>query len=107
MDGAVLEKPPACPDSIYNMIVNCWNRNPEARPTFNVLVHQLKEIKKKFKATPEAPVKIKRNTSSNEQSAAHYGEMDSSSSESETTEDRTRTNYDFVGNQNENIYDFN
>jgi hypothetical protein len=37
-EGRRLEKPPACPDGVYDIMYRCWKRLPEERPTFAQLV---------------------------------------------------------------------
>ena len=33
-NGGTMEKPNECPDSIHNLMRNCWRQLPEDRPTF-------------------------------------------------------------------------
>jgi Protein tyrosine and serine/threonine kinase len=33
-DGNVMLKPENCPDILYDMMKDCWQRNPEQRPSF-------------------------------------------------------------------------
>ena len=33
--GQRLEKPPLCPQRLYNLMLKCWELNPQARPTFS------------------------------------------------------------------------
>lgn len=33
-DGERLHHPDACPPEIYNMLIQCWLKNPQERPTF-------------------------------------------------------------------------
>ena len=41
--GYRMPPPPGCPDLIYQMMLECWKINPEERPTFEHLKHQLKD----------------------------------------------------------------
>lgn len=36
--GKRLERPEDCPDEIYQVMLDCWAYNPDARPTFSRLV---------------------------------------------------------------------
>ena len=39
--GYRMEKPDKCPDDIYyNIILRCWDENPDKRPTFETLSSQ-------------------------------------------------------------------
>ena len=40
--GHRLNKPPLCPENIYNMMLDCWHDNYLYRPTFKQLKSQLK-----------------------------------------------------------------
>jgi serine/threonine protein kinase len=42
--GERLEKPPECPQEIYDLMYKCWIVNPEARPSFSTLVRELEEF---------------------------------------------------------------
>ena len=33
-NGGTMEKPNECPESIHNLMRNCWRQLPEDRPTF-------------------------------------------------------------------------
>lgn len=41
--GHRLEKPPLCPDEIYNIMYKCWQASKSNRPTFKELVRDLKQ----------------------------------------------------------------
>jgi serine/threonine protein kinase len=43
-----LEKPTKCPDEIYELMLKCWNKNPQERPTFQELYYQIIDIEKKY-----------------------------------------------------------
>ena len=40
-DGVHLEQPPDCSDEIYSIMEQCWRFNPNDRPAWAILVHQL------------------------------------------------------------------
>lgn len=40
----MLKKPDGCPDVIYTMILQCWQRAPKDRPTFQELFERCKEL---------------------------------------------------------------
>ena len=42
--GYRMEKPPNCPNEIYEIMRDCWNEIPYERPTFKQLVEELDEI---------------------------------------------------------------
>lgn len=35
--GYRMPKPQRCPDSMYDVMLKCWNKHPEDRPTFEYL----------------------------------------------------------------------
>lgn len=39
--GGRLDAPPGCPPSIYRIMADCWNPNPELRPAFSNLLERL------------------------------------------------------------------
>ena len=41
--GYRMPPPPGCPDSLYQIMLNCWKTTPEEQPTFEYLKHQLKD----------------------------------------------------------------
>eukprot|EP01134_Creolimax_fragrantissima_P003639 CFRG3639T1 len=43
-NGLRLKKPDCCPDSIYNIMVQCWETNPRDRPVFFTLEKRLRGI---------------------------------------------------------------
>ena len=40
-NGGTMERPNDCPDSIHNLMRNCWTKLPEDRPTFVDICQQL------------------------------------------------------------------
>lgn len=38
-----LARPPACPQSLYELMLRCWSREPEQRPPFSQLHRFLAE----------------------------------------------------------------
>ena len=45
--GKRLEKPPLCPKRLYNLMLKCWELNPQVRPSFS----RLKEMLLDFQAS--------------------------------------------------------
>ncbi|KAL3868263.1 hypothetical protein ACJMK2_041094 [Sinanodonta woodiana] len=43
-DNQRLEKPPYCPDSVYNVMLHCWEYEKELRPTFMELATTMEEL---------------------------------------------------------------
>ena len=41
--GYRMPPPHGCPDLVYQIMLDCWKTNPEERPTFEHLKHQLKD----------------------------------------------------------------
>ena len=39
--GVLLGQPEECPDHIYKLMLDCWNRNSEKRPNFNTIIKRL------------------------------------------------------------------
>lgn len=39
-----MSQPPNCPDRLYQIMLNCWKRNPEERPTFESLKYKLENF---------------------------------------------------------------
>jgi serine/threonine protein kinase len=39
--GHRLEKPPLCPKRLYNLMLQCWELNPQVRPTFSIVKEKL------------------------------------------------------------------
>ncbi|XP_053159127.1 macrophage-stimulating protein receptor [Hemicordylus capensis] len=44
LQGRRLPQPEYCPDSLYTVMLNCWNPSPEARPTFSTLIQEVEHI---------------------------------------------------------------
>ncbi|XP_061108716.1 hepatocyte growth factor receptor isoform X1 [Conger conger] len=44
LQGRRLLQPEFCPDSLYNVMVECWHPKPERRPTFSELVSRISAI---------------------------------------------------------------
>ena len=42
-NGNRLEKPPLCPDDIYDVMTQCWNVHPNERPTFKAISDSLRK----------------------------------------------------------------
>ena len=43
-DGYRLEKPEHCKRELYNIMVKCWEKSPETRPTFSDLVRDFETL---------------------------------------------------------------
>jgi hypothetical protein len=43
-----LSKPAFCPDEVYQLMMDCWNANPAARPEFSVILSRLEFIAKDY-----------------------------------------------------------
>ena len=41
--GYCMPQPLGCPNRLYQMMLECWNTDPEKRPTFEYLKHQLED----------------------------------------------------------------
>jgi hypothetical protein len=42
--GVVLPKPTGCPAAIYDVMVQCWRKLPQDRPSFGEILKQLERI---------------------------------------------------------------
>ena len=51
--GYRMPPPDNCPDTLYNIILSCWKREADKRPTFEHLKCQLKDYSVSAKLTPE------------------------------------------------------
>ena len=45
-DNQRLEKPPSCPEFLYELMLSCWHGNYLFRPTFTELKRELKQFRK-------------------------------------------------------------
>lgn len=41
IDGGVMERPENCPDKLYELMRQCWQHRPSARPTFMEIIDEL------------------------------------------------------------------
>ena len=39
-----LDKPEACPDGFYEIMLGCWERDPKMRPTFKYIDNKVLEV---------------------------------------------------------------
>jgi len=44
LSGYRLEKPENCPNEIYQIMMQCWNKNPQERPSFKEIYNILISI---------------------------------------------------------------
>ncbi|XP_077974571.1 insulin-like growth factor 1 receptor isoform X2 [Styela clava] len=50
IDGGYMEKPKACPKKLYDLMLNCWEFNPEMRPKFTEILTSLSnDVTERFK----------------------------------------------------------
>jgi len=42
------DQPEGCPDSIYKLMILCWDGDPVRRPNFQTIVEKLKTIHESF-----------------------------------------------------------
>ena len=42
--GQRLEKPPLCPQRLYNLMLRCWELNNQVRPTFSIVKEKLQDF---------------------------------------------------------------
>jgi serine/threonine protein kinase len=54
--GKILSKPDNCNEALWNIIIRCWNQQPEARPTFKILKQLLTEYNNKKIEVPQQRV---------------------------------------------------
>ncbi|CAF1104530.1 unnamed protein product [Rotaria sordida] len=50
LKGEILNRPENCDETLWNIIVRCWHRQSEARPTFKMLKQSLLELQKRWAA---------------------------------------------------------
>eukprot|EP01119_Soliformovum_irregulare_P017099 TRINITY_DN502_c2_g1_i1.p1 TRINITY_DN502_c2_g1~~TRINITY_DN502_c2_g1_i1.p1 ORF type:complete len:788 (-),score=134.62 TRINITY_DN502_c2_g1_i1:13-2376(-) len=43
-EGGRLKQPKECPDAVYEMVMRCWDHEPEKRPTFSEIVKTVEKI---------------------------------------------------------------
>ncbi|CAF1064305.1 unnamed protein product [Rotaria sordida] len=51
LKGEILNRPENCDETLWNIIVRCWHRQSEARPTFKMLKQSLLELQKRWAAS--------------------------------------------------------
>jgi hypothetical protein len=39
-----LGRPSNCPNEVYKVMLDCWNENPQSRPTFTQIIIELKKL---------------------------------------------------------------
>ncbi|CAH8593237.1 unnamed protein product [Schistosoma turkestanicum] len=49
--GVRLERPDKCPHGLYEILLQCWNVNPNLRPTFSMLKPRIRELTVQYKST--------------------------------------------------------
>lgn len=50
-EGNVMPKPENCPDIVYDLMKECWSRNPDHRPSFiDICERLLPEATEKFRS---------------------------------------------------------
>ena len=52
--GGRMDRPSECPESIYNMMLQCWQIDPKDRPRFNSIVQVIENISDIGDATAES-----------------------------------------------------
>ncbi|XP_021913370.1 proto-oncogene tyrosine-protein kinase ROS isoform X3 [Zootermopsis nevadensis] len=55
-NGGRLGRPNNCPEELYQLMLKCWNYNPETRPTFTYCLEVLEELKSKSTDLPLIPI---------------------------------------------------
>ena len=43
-DGILLQKPSACPDDVFHVMLGCWRREPSSRFQFDRIYRHLREL---------------------------------------------------------------
>jgi len=59
--GERLSKPEKCPDQVWNLLVKCWNKDPNSRPSFVQIIHELREVKDQISDKVEHSSKFEKN----------------------------------------------
>ena len=44
-DGGRLPPPPGCPEDVFELMMECWNEEPDQRPQFTDIVQKMKRIR--------------------------------------------------------------
>ena len=52
IEGYRLPQPSSCPEDIYQLMLSCWNGEPDKRPSFSSILESLNEIQKMYKVDP-------------------------------------------------------
>ncbi|XP_071794590.1 tyrosine-protein kinase CSK-like [Asterias amurensis] len=47
-DGSRMQPPDDCPDSIFDVMLKCWELNPTKRPTFSSIQRRLEDLKRQL-----------------------------------------------------------
>ncbi|KAK4016061.1 hypothetical protein OUZ56_031022 [Daphnia magna] len=50
--GGRLDRPPNCPDSLFELMMSCWSYEPSARPTFTKCLAELLNLQDKLQHSP-------------------------------------------------------
>ena len=50
VEGYRLPKPTACPQSLYEVMLRCWEEDPHYRPSFEEIYHKIEEVWEATKA---------------------------------------------------------
>jgi receptor tyrosine kinase-like orphan receptor 1 len=91
--GYRLEKPHACPDAIYRLMLDCWHELPQKRPTFRSIYDHLLQIRDTLAAATATATTTATTTMQSTQntSAAHNANKVADSSCSASELDATYT----------------
>jgi hypothetical protein len=60
LKGERLRRPDNCPDELYDLMLKCWKRNPEDRPTFREVLDELLVFTKTIKSENAVIIPIDR-----------------------------------------------
>ena len=47
-DGSRMQPPDDCPDSVFDVMLKCWELNPTKRPTFSSIQRRLEDLKRQL-----------------------------------------------------------
>jgi hypothetical protein len=77
LEGYRLTQPPKCPENIYAIMLDCWNQDPQKRPSFKEILIRLKEIDREIPDDKEADVQLLQQTQAkvHEAEESMYGEV--------------------------------